>query len=39
MGLLCRQAIWLENGIEPNLVADHDPAAHVEARGAHGVTA
>jgi uncharacterized protein YndB with AHSA1/START domain len=30
---------WLEHGIEPNLVADHDPAAHVEARGAHGVTA
>jgi uncharacterized protein YndB with AHSA1/START domain len=28
---------WLEHGIEPNLVADHDPAAHVEAQGAHGV--
>ena len=28
---------WLEHGIEPNFVLDHDPAAHVEARGAHGV--
>ncbi len=29
--------VWLEHGIEPNLVADHDPASHVEARGAHGL--
>jgi len=28
---------WLEHGIEPDFVADHDPAAHVEARAAHGV--
>jgi uncharacterized protein YndB with AHSA1/START domain len=35
--LLAGLKVYLEHGIEPNLVFDHDPAAHVEHQGAHGV--